>query len=41
MKELREVDRVEAFRQSPLVGRLIQQDSLIVAHDLVFIRGER
>jgi hypothetical protein len=41
VKELREVDRVEEFPQSPLVRRLIQQDSPVVARNPVFLRGER
>ena len=41
IKALREVDRVEEFPQIPLVRKLIQQDSLVVAHNPVFLRGER
>jgi hypothetical protein len=41
VKALREVDQVEEFPWSPLVGRLIQQDSPVVAHNPIFLRGER
>jgi hypothetical protein len=41
IKALREVDQVEEFPQSPLVGRLIQQDNPVVAHNSIFLRGGR